>query len=150
MAAASSRRPTVAQESVEPPEEREEDSAEAQLVSSDEWRSASREKWSYEIAPEEPEEPEEPEPTVTEEMIDPVKEKEQKKRELRKLMKRAQMARFKQRLSDLGVWVEEAQRVEAPVEIKVQKELYIPPTISVANFANLLKIPLRTISVWTT
>lgn len=117
-------------------------------TASTEWRSASREKWTYEVEPEKSEE--EPLngladliPQVAEQdELSLEEEKVQKKRDVNKLKKRAAIARFRTRVGDIGVWVEESQKVEAPLELKVQKELYIPPSISVANFANLMKIPL--------
>ena len=63
-----------------------------------------------------------------------------------KLVQRARGAYFKVGLKDLALWEPERQRVEAsPLEITVRKDLYVPPSVSVSNFAGLLKVPLATL-----
>lgn len=116
-------------------------------VSSTAWRSASREQWTYEVEPDKEEEGKKEAEAITafieqETEVDEIKSKEQKKRELKKLKDRAVRARFRKNLNGLAEWVEPLQKSEAPLEITVQKELYIPPSISVANFASLMKMPL--------
>jgi len=116
-------------------------------VSSTAWRSASREQWTYEVEPDKEEEGKKEAEAITafieqETEVDEIKSKEQKKRELKKLKDRAVRARFRKNLNGLAEWVEPLQKEEAPLEITVQKELYIPPSISVANFASLMKMPL--------
>ena len=140
--------PLILDQSPEPMEALIDEAGDVKRTASTEWRSASREKWTYEVEEEKSEE--DPLngladliPQVAEgDELALEEEQTQKKRDMNKLKKRAAIARFKTRVGDIGVWVEESQKVEAPLELKIQKELYIPPSISVANFANLLKIPL--------
>jgi hypothetical protein len=115
------------------------------------WQSSSREKWTYEIDPTKEAEQEaerllagDPRSRMTEEekVLESEEQKEQMK-ELDKLINRAKAAKFKVGMKEMAIWEGEKQRVEAPVtEIAVQKSLYIPPSVSVSNFANLLKVPL--------
>ena len=71
-----------------------------------------------------------------------MEEQMEKMLELDKLVDRARAAKFRVGLKDLAIWKGDVQRVEAPEEITVPKSLYIPPSISVTNFAGLLKVPL--------
>lgn len=109
------------------------------------WISSSREAWDDEV-PNNEEQPAETESEMfkegLEEYLSPEKSKKQKKKELEMLKKRAKVARFKLSVKDIAHWQPEAQKVEAPGDIITSNTLYIPPSISVVNFSNLLKIPL--------
>jgi hypothetical protein len=109
------------------------------------WISASREAWDDEV-PNNEEQPAEAESEMfkegLEEYLSPEKSKKEKKKELEMMKKRAKVARFKLSVKDIAHWQPEAQKVEAPVDIITSNTLYIPPSISVANFSNILKIPL--------
>ena len=114
------------------------------------WQSSSREKWTYEVDPRKEAEAEaerllaaDTRSRMTEEEKEAESEEQKEKmKELDKLINRAKAAKFKVGMKDIGLWEYDKQRVEAPVEIVVQKNLYIPPSVSVSNFANLLKVPL--------
>lgn len=118
------------------------------LVYSASWNSASRDKWSYEVNT--LSEAEKEAERILKEEAKKLKmtEKESQERqmqmgEIENLKQAALKARFKLSAADLALWKPEPEKSEAPLDIKVQKPLYIPPSISVANFANLMKEPLR-------
>ena len=81
-------------------------------------------------------------PQVAEQDELSLEEESQKKRDVDELKKRAAIARFRTRVGDIGVGLKSHRKWKRLLKLKVQKELYIPPSISVANFANLMKIPL--------
>lgn len=118
------------------------------FIESSSWRSASREKWTYEVDLK-IEAEQEADRLLAEEAakkgITAEERVEQKKKteEFEKMIDRGRAARFKVGLKDIALWKHDVQRVEAPTEIVVQKTLYIPPSISVSNFANILKVTLR-------
>ena len=119
-------------------------------IDSTQWQSSSREKWTYEVDPQVEAEREaerllaaDTKAHMTQEERDTEMEEQMEKMlELDKLVNRAKAAKFKVGLKDLAIWKGDVQRVEAPQEITVSKSLYIPPSISVTNFAGLLKVPL--------
>ena len=119
-------------------------------IDTSQWQSSSREKWTYEVDPQKEAEAEaerllaaDPKSRMTEEERElESEEQKEKMRELDKLIQRAKAAKFKVGMKEMGLWEHDKQRVEAPLEIVVQKNLYIPPSVSVSNFANLLKVPL--------
>jgi hypothetical protein len=119
-------------------------------VDSTHWQSSSREKWTYEVDPQVEAEREaerllaaDAKAHMTQEERDTeMEEQMEKMMELDKLVDRAKAAKFKVGLKDMAIWKGDVQRVEAPQEITVSKSLYIPPSISVTNFAGLLKVPL--------
>jgi hypothetical protein len=122
----------------DPPESR------VRRVESSEWTSSSRESWNYEVNVEEEGLGEEPDmmKAALETYLTPDQEKALKKKELTRLKKRAKAAKFKLSVADLAHWQPEVHKTEAPVENTTQNTLYIPPSISVVNFSNLLKVPL--------
>jgi hypothetical protein len=119
-------------------------------IDSTQWQSSSREKWTYEVDPQVEAEREaerllaaDAKAHMTQEERDAEMEEQMEKMlELDKLVNKAKAAKFRVGLKDLAIWKGDVQRVEAPQEIAVPKSLYIPPSISVANFAGLLKVPL--------
>ena len=119
-------------------------------IDSSEWQSSSREKWTYEVDPQVEAEREaerllaaDAKARMTQEERDTEMEEQMEKMlELDKLVDRAKAAKFRVGLKDLAIWKGDVQRVEAPEEITVPKSLYIPPSVSVTNFAGLLKVPL--------
>jgi hypothetical protein len=122
----------------DPPESR------VRRVESSEWTSSSRESWNYEVNVKEEGLGEEPDmmKAALENYLTPDQEKSLKKKELTMLKKRAKAAKFRLSIKDLAHWQPEVHKTEAPVENKTQNTLYIPPSISVVNFSNLLKVPL--------
>ena len=120
------------------------------LIDTTQWHSWSRETWQYEIDPRAEAELEaerilaadEKARLTPEELESQSEEQRTKMAEIEKLIQRAKGAKFKVGLKEMALWKNEVQRVEAPEEITVQRRVYIPPSISVANFANLLKLPL--------
>ena len=126
-------------------------------VDTSSWRSSSRESWVYEVDPQKEIEREaerllaedraKGETRSREEQRQAREEQEEKLQwEHRKLIERARGAYFKVGLKDLALWEPERQREEAsPLEITVRKDLYVPPSVSVSNFAGLLKVPLATL-----
>jgi hypothetical protein len=114
-------------------------------VESSEWTSSSRESWDYEtIVEQEPEEDPEMMKAALESYLTAEQERILKKKELSALKKRAKAARFKLSIADLAHWEPEVHKTEAPIENTSQNTLYIPPSISVVNFSNLLKVSLGT------
>jgi hypothetical protein len=136
-------------------------------VSSNDWASASREKWTIAEEEEGPvvvemslEQRVEMEFAAEQEQRKKAKSAEdedededefskeerrkKKRKEYRAMKGRMRSANFKTDVNEMALYVPKKGKVEAPVEVKVQKELYIPPSISVANFASMMKIPLRT------
>jgi hypothetical protein len=118
-------------------------------VSSSEWRSSSREQWSYDVdlKPEEDTEAKEAQQLVdkipVEQSLSPEQLKAKKKGEISTLRRKAKSKKFIVDMNDLGVWTEEKTKVEALPDIKVEKNLFIPSSISVVNFADLLKVSLE-------
>jgi hypothetical protein len=113
-------------------------------VESSEWTSSSRESWNYEANVEEQGSGEDSDmmKAALETYLTADQEKMLKKKELTALKKRAKAARFKLSIADLAHWQPEVHKTEAPVDNTTQNTLYIPPSISVVNFSNLLKVPL--------
>lgn len=71
-----------------------------------------------------------------------VKPKKAAKAAIRKLQEKGTKAGFKVTYAEVGLWQNDPQRVEAPPEIMFQKDLYLPTSISVSNFADLMKVPI--------
>jgi hypothetical protein len=136
-------------------------------VSSNDWASASREKWTIveeeegpvvvemsleqrvemEFAAEQEQRKKAKSAEDEDEDEDEFSKEERRKKkrkEYRAMKGRMRSANFKTDVNEMALYVPKKGKVEAPVEVKVQKELYIPPSISVANFASMMKIPLRT------
>ena len=119
-------------------------------MSSAEWHSSSREQWTYEIDTK-PKDTEaaEAQPLVNEipieQIMTPEQTKARKRAEVATLRRKAKAKKFIVDMHDLGVWEEEKVKVETLPDIKVEKNLFIPSSVSVANFADLLKIPLETL-----
>lgn len=127
----------------EPPED-------VKRVSSAEWHSSSREQWTYEIDTKTKDtEAAEAQSLVNEIPIEqtmtPEQTKARKRAEVATLRRKAKAKKFIVDMHDLGVWEEEKVKVETLPDIKVEKNLFIPSSVSVANFADLLKIPLETL-----
>jgi hypothetical protein len=124
-------------------------------VSSSEWHSSSREQWSYEIDTKEAQiEAAEAQAAEAQALVDSVKLessltpeqlKIKRRKEVFALRRKAKGKKFLVNMQDLGLWEEEKTKVEALADIKVEKNLFIPASISVVNFADLLKIPLETL-----
>jgi hypothetical protein len=124
----------------EPPED-------VKRVDSSQWQSSSREKWTYEIdLNEEKQKIEDEAPATAVEDVespgDKAKRINMSKKDYQQLKKRAKSLKYKTSTSEFAMWEPAVQRVEAPVEINVQKNLYIPPSVSVSNFAKMLRVPL--------
>ena len=118
-------------------------------VDPSQWSSSSREKWTYEINSNEVKllekqrlEEEAKNIIIPDSIKTPDAKYKMTKHELKQLRARTMGARMKTGISDLGVYTPPQQKIEAPPEINVQRDLYIPPSISVSNFANLMKVPL--------
>jgi hypothetical protein len=137
------------QERTEPIEYIPESVENVKRIDSSQWQSSSRESWAYEVdLPQEKKAVEEqlsPAPIVIEEeVISQENERLQKKKAIQALKKRATNLRYKSHADSLIFYEPVAQKLEAPAEIRVQRNVFIPPSISVANFANMLKVPLGT------
>jgi hypothetical protein len=78
-----------------------------------------------------------------EQSLSPEQLKAKKKGEISTLRRKAKSKKFIVDMNDLGVWTEEKTKVEALPDIKVEKNLFIPSSISVVNFADLLKVSLE-------
>jgi hypothetical protein len=121
-------------------------------VDSSSWGSRSRETWSYrrdlieerqqvEQEIEEQIQAEEEKTGLTREEM--AMNEFEKMEELEKTKAKAKQARFKVGFSRLALWKDQdQQRVEAPVQISVSRSLYIPPSVSVSNFAHILSVPM--------
>ena len=135
--------PYMAQAEAELPED-------IQRISSSQWHSSSREQWSYEVETKKAEaEAAEAQALVNEVSLEktltPEQLKIKRRKEVSALRKKAKGKKFLVDMQDLGLWEEQKTKVEALPDIKIEKNLFIPPSISVVNFADLLKIPLETL-----
>jgi hypothetical protein len=119
------------------------------LIDSSQWQSSSRENWAYEVDLQEEKkavkEQLAPVPIVMEEdAISQEGQRANKKKAVQALKKRAKALHYKVHADRLIYSEPVFQRLEAAPDISVQRRVFIPPSISVANFANMLKVPLGT------
>ena len=116
------------------------------------WQSSSREKWAYDIDVQAEAKAEaerilanDPRAGMTPEQLEAERlEEEERKKDIERLVEKAKSMKFRVGYKDLGVWKGEYERssYEPVEEISVQKRVFIPKSISVANLSNSLKIPL--------
>ena len=116
------------------------------------WQSSSREKWAYDIDVQAEAKAEaerilanDPRAGMTPEQLEAERlEGEERKKDIERLVEKAKSMKFRVGYKDLGVWKGEYERsrYEEVQEISVQKRVFIPKNISVANLSNSLKIPL--------
>lgn len=121
-------------------------------VESDSWLSASREKWTYQVDIKEEEEAEaerllasDPHAGMTEEEIEQERLAAiEKKKDINRLVEKAKSMKFNIKYKDMAVWKDEYEKsaAEQSERILVQKRIFIPKSITVANLASSLKVPL--------